>query len=86
MKGGINIEIKIVGANSKNGMKLKREVKKSLDDIEVNVDFICLDDEKAKKKYGIHNIPALIVNGKVESEGKVLTSREISKIIINSYS
>jgi len=86
MKGGKSIEIKIIGSNSRNGIKLKKEVKKAIEDIMGKVSFIELNDEHSKRRYGIRNIPALIIDGDIKCEGKVLTSREISKIVLNSYS
>lgn len=35
------------------------------------------------KKYGIKNFPALIINNDVVSEGKVLTVREIKKLLLS---
>ena len=40
--------------------------------------------EKEKdKKFGINNFPALVINEKIVSEGKVLTPREIKKLILS---
>ena len=36
----------------------------------------------AKNKYGISNVPGLVINGKKISEGKVLTVREIKKLLL----
>lgn len=35
------------------------------------------------KKYGIKNFPALIINNDIVSEGKVLTVREIKKLLLS---
>lgn len=81
MKGGNNIEIKLIGTNCSNGMKLKREVIRAIDGIDFPVSYIELNDEKTKKKYGIKNIPALVIKEDIKSEGSVLTSREITRLI-----
>ena len=39
--------------------------------------------ELEKKNNNIKNIPALVINGNLISEGKVLTVREITKLIKN---
>lgn len=39
-------------------------------------------DSKKQTKYGISNIPGLVINGKKISEGKVLTVREIKKLLL----
>ena len=35
------------------------------------------------KKYGKKNFPALIINNDIVSEGKVLTVREIKKLLLS---
>ena len=86
-KGGDNIEIKLIGSNCSNGMKLKRELKRALEKEEVDVRLTELKNEKEKRKYNIQNTPALIMNDAIVSQGKVLSEREISKLITqNLYS
>lgn len=82
MKGGNNIDIKIIGVNCSNGMKLSKMVSRAIE--EVDIDNIKVEevDDKSQKKYGISNVPGLIINGKKISEGKVLTVREIKKLLI----
>ena len=48
-------------------------------DMEVKVTEIGEKD----KKYGIKNFPALIINNDIVSEGKVLTAREIKKLLLS---
>ena len=57
-------------------------VKRALNNSEINIDFIELNDDKYKLKYHIKNTPALIIDEKVFSEGKVLTEREIKKLLV----
>ena len=45
-KGGDNIEIKLIGSNCSNGMKLKRELKRALEKEEVDVRLTELNNEK----------------------------------------
>ena len=47
----------------------------------ISIDIKELNDINYLKKYNIKNTPALVINGKKVSEGKVLTSREICKIL-----
>lgn len=74
------MEIKIVGSNSSNKIKLIKNLNKSINSMKL--DFIpkiynIIDD----KKYKIKNTPALIIEDVLISEGKVLTEREISKYL-----
>ena len=81
MKGGNNIEIKIIGANCSNGMKLSKMVSRAIE--EVDIDNIKVEEvDFAKNKYGVSNVPGLVINGKKISEGKVLTVREIKKLLL----
>ena len=79
MEGGINIEIKIVGSKNHNGIKLIKNIKKINCDIDIRVQE--LNDEYYLKKYNIKNIPAIVIDGKKVSEGKVLSTREICKLL-----
>ena len=81
MKGGDYIvNIKVIGANCSNGMKILKnlsKVERELD-MEFNIEKI---DSTYKKKYNINVIPALMIEDKVISTGNVLTYREIKNYI-----
>lgn len=79
MEGGISIEIKVVGSKTHNGIKLIKNIRKINSDI--NIDVKEINDVNYLKKYNIKNTPTLIINENKVSEGKVLTTREISKIL-----
>ena len=81
MKGGDYIlNIKVIGANCSNGMKMLKnlsKVERELD-TEFNIEKI---DSTYKKKYNINVIPALMIEDKVVSTGNVLTDREIKNYV-----
>ncbi len=81
MKGGDYIvNIKVIGANCSNGMKILKnlsKVERELD-TEFNIEKI---DATYKKKYNINVIPALMIEDKVVSTGNVLTDREIKNYV-----
>ena len=81
MKGDDIIEIKIIGVNCSNGIKLKKMVNRATEEIEEEVKVT--EIEEKDKKYGIKNFPALIINNDIVSEGKVLTVREIKKLLLS---
>lgn len=56
-------------------------LKKAIEESETKIILHELNDEKSKHKYNVKNIPGLIINDELESEGKVLTVREIEKLI-----
>lgn len=79
MEGGISIEIKVLGSKTHNGIKLIKNIRKINSD--VNIDIKEVNDVNYLKKYNIKNTPALIINNNIVSEGKVLTTREICKLL-----
>ena len=80
MKGDDIIEVKIIGSDCSNGIKLLKMVHRATEEIEEEV---IVKDLKKDKKYGIVNYPALMINNKKVSEGKVLTVREIKKLLLS---
>ena len=75
------MNIKIVGSNCKNGMQLYKMASRAVEELEENIEVEKLDDKNSINKYGVKNIPGLIINNRLVREGKVLTSREITKLL-----
>lgn len=75
------MNIKIIGSNCSNGIKLKKMLLKAVNNIEDDIKIELKDDQESLKKYNIKNVPGLVINGKVYSQGKVLSEREIIKYI-----
>ena len=69
------MEIKVIGTNSSNRLKLIKNIKKATDN-KINIQLLEKDN-----KYNITDTPALIINDKLISQGKVLNEREIKKFI-----
>ena len=72
------MNIKIVGYNCSNGMKLKKNISK-INDIDIKLEL--LEGDEYLNKYNINNTTGLIINEKKVSEGKVLNDREILRMI-----
>ena len=72
------MNIKIIGYNCSNGIKLKKNISK-INDIEIDLEL--LEGDEYLVKYEIKNVPGLIINNKKVSEGKVLNDREILRMI-----
>ena len=75
------MEIKIIGSNCKNGMQLYKMAERLKESSRDEITVEKLDEEKDVKKYGVTNIPGLVVDGVLLSQGKVLTDKEISRMI-----
>lgn len=69
------MEIKVIGTNSSNRIKLIKNIKKATDN---NIDIKLVEKDN---RYNITNTPALVINDKIVSQGKVLNEREIKKFI-----
>ena len=72
------MNIKIVGYNCSNGIKLRKNISK-INELEIDLEL--LEGDEYLNKYNIKNIPGLIINEKKVSEGKVLNNREILRMI-----
>ena len=75
------MEIKIIGTNCSNGIKLKKMVSRFASDYDYDINIKILDNKEEINNHNIKNIPGLVINGQLVSEGKVLTVREISKLV-----
>ena len=71
------MEIKVIGENSSNRIKLLKNINKALKNLDGHFEIILLEDKKYEDKYRVTNTPSLVINNKLVSEGKVLTDREI---------
>lgn len=69
------MEIKVIGTNSSNRIKLIKNIKKATDN-KIDIKLVEKDN-----RYNITNTPALVINDKIISQGKVLNEREIKKFI-----
>lgn len=75
------MEVKVIGTNCKNGMQLFKMASRAIEDNREDIKLEKSDDIKDIKKYGVNNIPGLVINDKLVSQGKVLTQKEISKLL-----
>lgn len=77
------IEIKIIGSNCSNGNRLKKIIKKVSDSNHVDVIINELNTNQDKKKYNVHMVPAVVIDDKIVSQGKILSDKEIKRLIVN---
>lgn len=73
------MNIKIIGSDCSNGIKLKKELLKAANNYDGDVEIELKDDQESLRKYNITNKPGLVINGKKCTEGKVPSTREIIK-------
>ena len=75
------MNIKIIGSNCSNGIKLKKLLLRAVNSYDGDVEIEFKDDQESIRKYNVKNIPGLVINGKKCNEGKVPNDREIMKYI-----
>ena len=75
------MNVKIIGSESSNRIKLLKNLNKAIDSLKMHVTPTIEEDERSINNYNITNTPALIINDKVISQGKVLTEKEIVKFL-----
>lgn len=75
------MEVKIIGSNCKNGMQLYKMASRAVEEVNPQIQLEKLDDEKSIQRYGVKNIPGLVINNQLMCQGKVLTQKEITRMI-----
>ena len=65
-------------------MRLKKIIKRVEEQINVPISICELNTNSDKKKYNIKITHAIVVDNKIISQGKILSDREIKKLILNT--
>jgi small redox-active disulfide protein 2 len=73
--------IKILGSGCPKCLMLEKHTNIALNDIQINIEVIKVTSIKDISSYGVLSTPAFVLNEKVLSYGKVLSSREIIQLL-----
>lgn len=73
--------IKILGSGCRNCVSLKENTEAALKEAGIEAEVVKVTDFKDIMAYGVMSTPALVVDEKVVSFGKVLKPNEIIKIL-----
>jgi len=73
--------IKILGSGCRNCVTLKENTETALKEKGMQAEIVKVTDIKDIMTYGVMSTPALVIDEKVVSFGKVLKPKEIIKII-----
>lgn len=73
--------IKILGSGCRNCVKLTENTEAALKEAGVEAEVIKVTDFKDIMAYGVMSTPALVIDEKVASFGKVLKPKEVVKIL-----
>lgn len=74
----------MIGSNCSNGRRLKKIIERVSLQNHIKVTINELNNKSAQKKYNVNMIPALIIDNKIISQGKILSDREIKKLIVTT--
>lgn len=72
---------KILGSGCKNCVSLKENTEAAIKELGIQAEIEKVTDFKDIMAYGVMSTPALVIDEKVVSYGKVLKSKEIINII-----
>ena len=64
-------------------MRLKKIIKRVGEENKIKIIINELNKFSDKKRYNIKMIPALVIDDKIISQGKILSDREVKKLIVN---
>ncbi len=73
--------IKVLGSGCKNCHILFENAKEAVKAIELNIEVEYVTDMQKIMEYGVMSMPALVVNERVVSIGKVLKAADIEKLL-----
>lgn len=73
----VGIEIKVLGVGCKKCKILEENTKEAIKELEISAKIEHITDFQEITKYGVISTPALVVNEKIISYGKVLSKDEI---------
>ena len=73
--------IKILGSGCKSCVALSENTKEALKELGMEAEIIKVTDFAEIAAFGVMTTPALVIDEKVVSFGKVLKSKEVIKII-----
>lgn len=77
------VSIKVLGAGCKSCGTLFENAKQAVNTMGLGTEVEYITDMQKIMEYGVMRMPALVVNEKVVSQGKVLKPTEITKLLGN---
>jgi len=78
------VDIKLLGSGTGNYLDLEKEAMAAVIELDVNGPFLQIRDPERISEYGMIPMPALVINGKIVSSGRVVKKDEIKKMIMEA--
>lgn len=76
--------IKILGTGCSNCKKLEANAKGAIEKLGIDAEIVKVEEIKDIMSYGVMRTPALVIDEKVKSYGKVVSVDEIASMIGDS--
>jgi len=73
--------IKVLGSGCRNCVRLEENTRKAVEEIGIEAEIIKVTDFQDIASYGVMSTPALVIDEKVVSSGKVLKAEDIKEIL-----
>lgn len=73
--------VKVLGSGCKNCRSLFENIKEAVENIGLNARIEHVTDMQEVMKYGAMSMPALVVNEKLVSQGRVLKAADAEKLL-----
>ncbi|MGN0458640.1 MAG: thioredoxin family protein [Eubacterium sp.] len=73
--------IKVLGAGCKSCHEMYENIKYAVKNLGLNIEVEYITDMQKVMEYGVMSMPALVVNEKVVSQGKVLKATDAEKLL-----
>lgn len=74
----------MIGSNCSIGRRLKKIIERVSLQNHVDVVINEFNNKSDQKKYNVNMIPAIIVDDKIISQGKILSDKEIKRLIVTA--
>lgn len=75
------MNIKVFGAGCKSCEALLNSTKEAVANKDIDTEVEYITDMEKVLSYGVMSMPALVIDGKVISAGKVLKAKEVEKLL-----
>jgi small redox-active disulfide protein 2 len=75
------MKIQILGSGCQNCIKLAKNAEEAVKGKETAFEIVKITDIKEIMSYGVMQTPAIVIDGKVKSVGRVLSVEEIKKLL-----
>ena len=75
------MKIKILGSGCPSCIRLEENAKEALEEMKIKADVEKVTDIAKIMEYGVMSTPALVIDEKVVSYGKMLSPEEIKKLL-----